>query len=496
MSDMPRQYAFPFQCLPAPARGWWHVAREKEVLAIVDRWIARLLQRADGKSFAEIMLAAEGFGDQAVVSKALQILSAGGILSGRREKRGADDPGEHSGDLVSVIMVTHNSQPWLAKSLSSLVRQTYAPLEIIIVDNASVDGTPEWLAKTYPQVQLDRFEEPVPLARALNRGVHLARGEYFLLMNPDVFLERDSIAHLVAVARLHADCAAVAAKLRLSWSPGFINGIGNRVGPVLWGMDNGLGHVDCGQFDHWVEVPSACFALALIPKGAWREVGALDEDFYLYYEDSEWCYRARLMGLKVYAASRGVALHAMGRPPAAPDPPVMTLSKRRNVTYGRLRFAAKLLSSGKASKFILSYALADAALLMGDLLRGRWAMALALLSGWRLFLRHLPRLRETRRAVQMQRRISDKELFTVDRMMPPPYTYGGLPCLTYDIVVDYGHCAQGMAEGGSQEAEPSSGWAFRRRAGFRLWIETLRRSGVSILLMRAKRLLLHRLAQP
>ncbi len=105
-------------------------------------------------------------------------------------------------------------------------------------------------------------------------------GSTILLLNPDVQVEPDAVAHLVHKAASNPRCAAVAAKLRMLWTPAFLNGLGNQVGAISWGTDIGLGHLDLGQFAGWDEIPSACFAAALIPSRAVRDDWAAGRRFF------------------------------------------------------------------------------------------------------------------------------------------------------------------------------------------------------------------------
>ena len=130
--------------------------------------------------------------------------------------------------------------------------------------------------RDYPDIKILRLEQTQPLSQALNTGVNEASGDCYLLLKPGCYMEPSAVASkMVVVASAHPDSAAVAAKLKLQWAPAFMNGLGNYVGPVSWGTDIGLGHLDLGQFDDWHEVPSACFATALISRSGLYDVGPI-----------------------------------------------------------------------------------------------------------------------------------------------------------------------------------------------------------------------------
>ena len=386
---------------------------------------------------------------------------------------------------ISVIIVNYNSLDWLDECLASLQSQAAPgpganalhPIEIILVDNASAEDPLPWLAEHYPSVRTLRLERDRSLvaghglAYAINRGIELAQGDHYLILNPDTRLAPHALPPLLASSKRNASTpdsygrpfpappstqpasfssplapgqpragsplhtlAFSAPKLLYTWAPGFLNGLGNRVGPTSWGADNAQGHLDLGQFDDWQQLPSACFAAVLIPRPTWQQVGPLDEDFFIYYEDVEWSYRARLLGCQALVAPRAIVYHAFGRRTHTGQDVDLTPFKLSNVVHGRLRFAYKLLSPLNAARFLFNYALEDAALFLLQALRGRRPLARAILDGWRTFFRKLPALRSQRQELQARRRISDRELFAPQRQVPAPFIWRGLPELTWDIV--------------------------------------------------------------
>jgi len=322
----------------------------------------------------------------------------------------------------------------LEKCLPSLQAQSAPLAEIILVDNASEDNTCDWVRAYFPEVHLIPFTTAVSLARAINTGISQAHGEYLLLLNPDVILHEDAVAHLLATAIKDHRCAAVAAKLKFLGAPGFINGMGNFVGKLSWGTDIGLGHLDLGQFDGWEEVPSACFATALIPARAWAEIGPLDEGFPLYYEDTEWCYRARLMGYRIRAAPLAEALHAFSGHIPSGEAGRISPQKLAWVTYGRLRFASKLMTCGLRARFLSSYAIEDGIRLLWYSFTARWAYVQALWSGWWQFLRAGAEIRALRSALMKRKKVDDREVFHLWEKIPAPLMWQGMPLLTWDAV--------------------------------------------------------------
>jgi glycosyltransferase involved in cell wall biosynthesis len=251
-------------------------------------------------------------------------------------------------------------------------------------------------------------------------------------LNPDVRLEPDTVAQLMAVALQH-ERAIVVGKLKLLWAPAFLNGLGNSVGAFHWGTDTALGHLDLGQFDDWREVPSACFAAALISRSVWEFVGPMDEGFPMYYEDSEWSYRARLLGLRIYLASKAVVYHALSGKMSPRGETNLSPRKLHFVAYGRLRFAVKILGTSLI-KFLFNYFLEDFLGILLAVIRLNRPVLAAYLGAWGDFWSDLPDLRAARRVIQSHREISDAELFRLQKQLPAPLVWHGLPELTWDII--------------------------------------------------------------
>lgn len=406
-------------------------------LVALDTTLFSLWQHAADRDLSEIIASfqTEGATPDAICA-ALACLAEAGLLV-REGESAPCTPQSVCGDLVSVVIVSYNSLVWLKECLPSLLSQTYTPLEVIVVDNASADGSADWLEASYPSVRLSRLEIAQSLAHAINQGVAIAQGTYFLILNPDIQLDPDAIAQMVAVAQSDPVCAAVAAKLKFWWAPAFLNGLGNRVETSSWGTDNAIGYLDLGQFDSWSEVPSACFAATLIPRTAWEAVGPVDEGFPLYYEDSEWSYRARMLGYTVRCAPQSVIYHAFGSRVPSGEDSGLTYRKLRRVVYGRLRFAVKIVSLPYLHHFLRNYGLEDLTNFFRALARSNWSTAQGYLGGWWDFLKNLQTMTQERKYLQARRSRSDENLFALRREMPATLVWHGLPELTWDSVLHY-----------------------------------------------------------
>jgi GT2 family glycosyltransferase len=347
------RYTIPQGTIPVEAGGHPALQLPGGGRVAVDEWVQRCWAQADGHSLGELVVQSQS---PDLLRTALACLAEGGLLERSLPDAQPQAAGSQSGPLVSVVIVAYEGKAWLQECLPSLAAQTYAPIEVLVYDNASPSLAMQlWVGELFPQVRYLRGETPLSFAAANNLAIQQAQGEYLLLLNQDVRLDPQAVAELVTVAARRTDCAAVAAKLRFWWAPRFLNGLGNAVRDHSWGTDIGFGQLDLGQFDDLERLPSACFAAALIPRPAWQQVGPIDARFPMYYEDSEWCYRARALGRQVYAAPRAVVYHAFGGRVPSGEAGGLATRKLANAIYGRLRFALKLLYPPARNHFLAHY---------------------------------------------------------------------------------------------------------------------------------------------
>lgn len=420
----------------------------------VDELLRDLWTFANGRNLTGILDSyQDSNNDSGVICAALACLVEAGLLT--REHEPVNSPGPqpclHQGEKkVSVVIVGYKSKEWLEECLPSLRAQTYRPLEVVVVDNGRLDNTENWLVENFESgkdltLRLVSLNTPVSFAAATNRGAAASGGDYLLFLNPDVRLEPDAIAEAVKAVQkdrheedpsssIHGHGKVIVAlKLRFWWAPAFLNGLGNRVGAFSWGTDNALGHLDLGQYDHWDEVPSACFAAALIDRNTWNEVGPADERFPMYYEDSEWSYRARLLGFQVKLAPNAVVYHAYGGKIPNDVQGGLAPTKLRHVVYGRFRFALKLVGK-RLWTFLRNYFLEDCINFSRMLLSGKMPNARAYMAGWRDVIEDFSEIMTSRKALQSQRTLSDSALFHLPEDMPMTFLWNGLPELTWDLI--------------------------------------------------------------
>lgn len=227
---------------------------------------------------------------------------------------------------LSVIIVNYNVRAFLQQALESLEKSIVElDAEIIVVDNHSVDGSVDMLKENFPDVRLIANAENVGFAKANNQALDIASGEYVWLLNPDTLVQEDTAPNLIKVMQQNADIGLLGCKilnddgsLQLACRRSFptpwvaftkLTGLA-RLFPKsrLFGKYN-LTYLD---EDQEAEVEAISGSCMFARKQALEEVGKLDETFFMYGEDLDWCYRYREAGWKVVYTPMTSIVHYKG----------------------------------------------------------------------------------------------------------------------------------------------------------------------------------------
>jgi len=219
---------------------------------------------------------------------------------------------------VSAVVVTYNALPWVERCLAGV-----AGYETIVVDHGSTDGTVELVRERFPQARLVE-QENRGLGAGWNRGMREASGRYLLILNADAWVVGDAVERLAAFADAHPRAAVVGPKLL---NPDGTLQRSARGFPTLWRLateyfflrklaprSRALNAFYEGGFDHdeTREVDWVMGACMLVRRAAADAVGPLDESFFLFSEETDWCYRFRAAGWKVLFYPGAEVVHVGG----------------------------------------------------------------------------------------------------------------------------------------------------------------------------------------
>lgn len=209
--------------------------------------------------------------------------------------------------LVSLVIVGWNSRLDLEGCLSSLYAQTYEPYEVIVVDNASTDGTVQWLAKVHPDIRLLCNVHNQGFAHATNQGFAVAHGEILIGLNPDTLVTPNWL-HPLVEALCRPGIGLATPRIMLMEAPSQLNAYGNSMS--LTGLTSCLGIGELAEAYHEVRsVPALSGAAFAMTRTCYQEVGGFDPHYFTYFEDTELSWRVRLANYDIVAVGTSVIYH-------------------------------------------------------------------------------------------------------------------------------------------------------------------------------------------
>src|SRR5208283_5632907 len=219
--------------------------------------------------------------------------------------------------MVSVTIVTWNSAQYLRECFASLDQQDYGDFDVIVVDNASSDGTRAILAQLEARWRVIYNEQNIGFAAGQNQAIRASRGDCVLCLNPDVMLGPDFLAQLSNSAAAHPEVGTLCGKL-LRWDPSasqhrtkIIDSTGIYFTRNMRHLDRGAEERDEGQYDQVQYVFGATGAAAMFRRDFIEAVSVegefFDEDFFAFREDADLAWRAQVMGWKCLYTPAAVA---------------------------------------------------------------------------------------------------------------------------------------------------------------------------------------------
>jgi GT2 family glycosyltransferase len=314
-------------------------------------------------------------------------------------------------DFVSVTIVTYNSGRFIRRCLESVLDQDYRAREIIVVDNASTDGTTDILEQFEDRCQIYYNQQNIGFAAAQNQAIALSRGEWVLTLNPDVLLLPGFIQHLVDAGHFDPRIGTVCGKL-LTMTAHFeiphkpvVDSTGIYFNPMLRHLDRGSQEVDNGHYLQYEFVFGATAAAALYRRAMIDDVSVdgefFDCDFFVYREDADVAWRAQLMGWKClyvpYARGYHVRKVLPGNRRALPAEINMHSVKNRFL------MRAKNISADLYRRNWFSITLRDLVVVACCLFRERTSLK----AFWHL-VKNWKRILQKRRLIQMRRSVDDE----------------------------------------------------------------------------------------
>src|SRR4030066_1284417 len=240
---------------------------------------------------------------------------------------------------LSIIIVNWNTKEYLLHCIDSILQKKGSiPMEIIVIDNGSRDRSGEEVKREFPGLRLIENGRNLGFAKAVNQGLRVSSGRYLLLLNPDTQLREGAIENLVSFMESHAEAGVAGAQL-LKGDGSKQNSIANFPSLTTELLNKNLlrrlfpkkfpGKEK--DYPEPIEVDSVIGACMMGRRDVLDQVGLLDEDYFLFLEETDWCYRIKRAGWKIYHVPQAEVYHFQGKS-AEQD------KKKAKVEYYRSRY--------------------------------------------------------------------------------------------------------------------------------------------------------------
>ncbi|MDP3995522.1 MAG: glycosyltransferase family 2 protein, partial [bacterium] len=214
---------------------------------------------------------------------------------------------------IAIIIVTYNGSRWIRKCLASVFKSEYeGGFGVIVIDNASSDGTADIVEQEFPEVEVIRSAKNLGFVGGNNIGIKeaLKQGcEYVLMLNQDTEVAPDFLDEIAKVASKD-DVGIVQAMLVLGNERSLVNTSGNALHYLGFGFVKHYKEpVEKWAHKEPIEIGYASGAALLVKRSVLEQVGFLDEKFFMYHEDLDLCWRAKLAGYRVMLAPKAMVYH-------------------------------------------------------------------------------------------------------------------------------------------------------------------------------------------
>lgn len=211
--------------------------------------------------------------------------------------------------FVSIVIVNYNRKEWLSQCLPQVTNLNYpAGYEVIVVDNNSSDGSADFVRKNFKNVKVVSLDKNYGAAEGKNVGIRNSCGDYVYFLDSDVEVEKDCLIELVKAAELTG--AGVCGSRVKEMGSNLLSNCGDFINIFGILKHRGMGEEDVDQFGEITEVFSLPSCSMLVSRELIKKMRFwFDPKFFIYFEDTEFCWQARLLGFKVLYVPKSVIYH-------------------------------------------------------------------------------------------------------------------------------------------------------------------------------------------
>jgi GT2 family glycosyltransferase len=314
--------------------------------------------------------------------------------------------------LCSIVLITYNGKDLLSKYIQSIVNLSYPNKEIIVVDNASTDGTDEFLTGNFPEVKVIKVRNNEGTAEGSNIGASAANGAFIFFLHNDMYLETDTLDRLIkkiSSSDRIAICTCKVKKMNVDGATlNIIDSVGGGLDRYGFPVARGITEVDRSQYDHIEQTFFAFGGPLLIRKNVFHELGGMDSMTFTLADDIDLCWRCRLLGYDVIVDTNTVIYHRLSG--------TLNSFARENKRYLSERNTLRMLIKNYSALSLLHILPVYCAILFSEvlffILVKKYRLALSDMRAFYWNVKNLGDTLKERKRVQKARKIPDKEIFS------------------------------------------------------------------------------------
>lgn len=209
---------------------------------------------------------------------------------------------------VTVIIPNYNGQGFLKTCMDALDAQTCRDFKTLVIDNASSDGSVEYLRENYPWVRVEVMERNLGFSGGVNAGIRLADTPFVLLLNNDTEVDPHFIEEMLKSIRRSPRIFSVSSKMISFSDRDVMDDAGDLYTLMGWAAQRGVAQ-DISRYDRTARIFSACAGAAMYRRSVFEKIGYFDEMHFAYLEDIDIGYRARLYGYTNVYAPKAIVYH-------------------------------------------------------------------------------------------------------------------------------------------------------------------------------------------
>lgn len=215
--------------------------------------------------------------------------------------------------LVSIIIVNYNGLNFLEDCFKTIFKQTYENIEAIMVDNASSDSSVEFVKNNFPQVKIIISKENLGYAGGNNLGLKECKGEYIMILNNDVYLQKDLVEKLLEAYNKIPNLGAVQPMVQLMNDKGNLDACGSFWTNTGFNYHYGIyKNANLAIYNKAFPIYSLKGVCMLMPRMVIEKIGLFDGDFWTYFEETDFCHRVWLAGFECWYYPKSFLYHHMG----------------------------------------------------------------------------------------------------------------------------------------------------------------------------------------